>query len=72
MKVESIARIDENSSVKTSNVALTQHQIDLVTEAIDVAANEHARFLEDDARQAFARLLRVMGKQQEASLIEPE
>ena len=72
MKVDFIARIDEKSSVETSNVALTQLQIDLVAEAIDVAASEHARFLEDDARQAFARLLRVMGKQQDASSIEPE
>ena len=72
MKVARISEVESNASVKTSSVTLTQTQIDLVAEAIDVAANEHARFLEDDARQAFARVLRVMGKQRDAVSIEPE
>jgi hypothetical protein len=72
VKVTPITGVESNPTVKMSYVALTQTQIDLVAEAIDVAASEHARFLEDDARHAFARVLRVMGKQREASLIEPE
>jgi hypothetical protein len=72
VKVASVTGVELNPTVKTSYIALTQTQIDLVAEAIDVAASEHARFLEDDARHDFARVLRVMGKQREASLIEPE
>ncbi len=55
-----------------SYVALTKLQIDLVAEAIEVAVNEHARFLEDDVLLALAQALRAMGKQREAELIEPE
>jgi len=55
-----------------SYVALTNFQIDLVAEAIEVAVNEHARFLEDDVLLALAQALRAMGKQREAELIEPE
>ena len=53
------------------HVVLTQHQIDLVAEACDTAANEHARFLENDVRLALAHALRAMGKVREAELIEP-
>ncbi len=55
-----------------SHVALTKLQIGLIVEAIEVAVNEHARFLEDDVLLALAQALRAMGKQREAELIEPE
>ncbi len=54
------------------SVELTQLEIDLVAEACDTAANEHARFLADDVRLALAQALRAMGKQCEAGLIETQ
>ncbi len=72
MNVVPITNAGTNDSSKMSYVALTQLQIDLVAEAFEVAINEHARFLEDDALQAIAQALRAMGKQREAELIDPE
>ena len=54
------------------DIAMTQYQIDLIAEACDTAANEHARFLEKDVRLALAHVLRAMGKVREAELIEPQ
>ena len=53
------------------HIVLAQDQIDLVAEACDTAANEHARFLEHDVRLALAHALRAMGKVRKAELIEP-
>ena len=72
MNVVPITNVGTNASGKMSYVALTQIQIDLVAEAIEVAVNEHARFLEDDMLRAMAQVFRAMGKQREAELIEPE
>ena len=52
--------------------ALTQTQIDLVTEACETAVNEHARFLDDDVRSALAQALRAVGKPCAAESIDPQ
>ncbi len=54
------------------HIILAQDQIDIVAEACETAANEHARFLEKDVRLALAHVLRAMGKVREAELIKPQ
>ena len=52
-------------------VVLTQMQIDTIAEACSTAVNEHARFLDDEARRRLAQALRAMGKPAESTLMEP-
>ncbi len=55
-----------------AQITLMHYQIELIAEACDTAANEHARFLANDVRLALAHALRAMGKMREAELIKPQ
>ena len=54
-----------------TSVNLTPAQIDMIVEAFNAAMNETARFLEDDARDTMADVLRRMGRLREADEIAP-
>ena len=53
------------------NVVLTQSQIDFIAEACSAAVDEHARFLDDEARRNLAQVLQALGKSEESMLIAP-